>query len=112
MLANFLKNIFKICLSLHNSTSKFLRSLRGSEGQIQIPNLKSLNNYDCLNLLFVFTENLINDDDLNLSIHFRFWQFIFFMSWLIITKIYFANDLFTKNLSKITFIKFQHFTSR
>jgi hypothetical protein len=112
MLTNFLKNIFKICLSLHNSTLKSIRSLRGSEGQIQIPNLRNLNNFNNLNLLFVFTKNLLKEYDHNLSINFRFSQFIIFWNRQRITKFYFVNDLFTKNLSKIAFIKFQHFTSR
>jgi hypothetical protein len=107
MLANVKKNIFKICLCLHNFTSKSLRSLPGFEELFQTPNLKSRNNFDNLNLFFVFIKNLLKDYDQNLSIHFRFSQFIIFWNTQKITKIYFA-----KNLSKIIFIKFQHLASR
>ena len=107
MLANFLKNIFKICLNLHNFTSKSLRSLLSTKGLFQTPNLKSLNNFDNLNLLFVLIKNLLKESDLNLSIHFNFFQYIIFWSRQRITIINLS-----KNLSKITFIKLQHFTSR
>ncbi len=92
---------------MHNFTSRSLRSLRGSKGLFQTQNLKSLNNCDNLNLLFVLIKNLLKEYDLNLSIHFRFFQFIIFWNRQRITKNYFA-----KNLFRFIFIKFQHVTSR